>query len=37
MQLLEWKILTLGKLVLGSIAPCEYKDGMINNFGNSVI
>ena len=37
MQLLEWKILTLGYFVLGSIAPCEYKDGMVNNFGNSVI
>ena len=37
MQLLEWKILTLGYFVLDSIAPCEYKDGMVNNFGNSVI
>ena len=37
MQLLEWNILTLGWLVLGSIAPCEYKDGMINNFVFSVI
>ena len=37
MQLLEWKFLTLGLLVLGSIAPCEYKDGMVNTFGNSAI
>ena len=38
MQLLEWKKLTLGYFVLGSIAPCEYKDdGMVNNFGNSVM
>ena len=31
------KILTLGYFVLGSIAQCEYKDGMVNYFGNSVI
>ena len=37
MQLLEWNILTLGQLVIGSIGQCEYKDGMVNNFGNSVI
>ena len=37
MQLLEWEILTLWLLVLSSIAQCEYKECMVNNFGNSVI
>ena len=37
MQLLKWKILTLSVLVKDSIGQCEYKGGMVNNFGNSVI